>query len=109
MSGVNDIGLNCQIVIDEIRRKGIIGINATDLGSGKYDCFGAILLQPHLDGKLIPQIDDLAAGLHHVVPRFVRERPIAEPTIPLWPATQMRFVLIPALPNGYRPMRTDVF
>ena len=60
MSGVNDIGLNCQIVIDEIRRIGIIGINATDLGSGKYDCFGAVLLQPHLDGKLIPQIDDLA-------------------------------------------------
>ena len=51
MGRVNDIGLDRQIVVDEIGGKHVIGVDAADLGGGKHNGIGAILLQPNLDRR----------------------------------------------------------
>ena len=93
--GMNDIGLDCQIVVNEIGGEGVVGIDAADLGGGKDDGVRTILLEPDFDANLIAQIDDATVGLEHLVAATVRYRVIADPTMPLWPATQILLPLIP--------------
>jgi hypothetical protein len=68
MRGMNDICLDCQVVVNEIGGEGIIGINPADLGGGKDDSIRTILLQPDFDTHLMAQIDDAPVCLEDLVP-----------------------------------------
>jgi hypothetical protein len=64
---MNDIGLYCQIVVNEIGWKSIVGIDAAHFGGGKHDGIGTILLKPELDTDLVAQIDNLTIRFEDLV------------------------------------------
>jgi hypothetical protein len=41
VGGVDDIGLDHQVFVDELRRIGVVGVDAADLGRGEDDDVGA--------------------------------------------------------------------
>jgi hypothetical protein len=57
MGGVNDVGLDGEIIIDEIGRISVIGVDAADFRRGEDDRIRAILLQPDFHGDLITEVD----------------------------------------------------
>src|SRR6185437_11279329 len=71
MRGMDDIGFNCQIVINEISRICVVGIDAAHLRRGEDDSIGTILFEPDLNANLIAQINNAAIGLEHIItPEF---------------------------------------
>ena len=64
---MDDVGLDRQIVVNEIGGEGVVGVNAADLGGGEDDGVGPVLLQPNFDGDLIAQIDDGAVDFQHLI------------------------------------------
>ena len=67
MRGMNDVRFDHQIVVDEIGRERIVGVDAADLCGGQHNRVGTILPQPRLDAGLITQIHGLAIGLEDFV------------------------------------------
>ena len=75
---VNDIGLNHQIVIDEVRRIGVVGVNPTHPGRCQNHHIRAHILHEGMHRGLISEIQlDMGAGdqLH----RFTRGSPAFQP------------------------------
>jgi hypothetical protein len=42
---VNDIGLNDKVIVDEVSRVGIVGVDASDLGCGQENVFWSLTLE----------------------------------------------------------------
>jgi hypothetical protein len=69
-SSVNHVGLNHQVLIDEVSRVGVVGVNAAHLGCGHVDLVGLFLGEEGLHGSLVGQVelgvgasDDAVRGL----------------------------------------------
>jgi hypothetical protein len=55
-SRVDDVGLHHQVVVDEVGRIGVVGMNATDLGCGQVDLAGALFGKEVLHRGLVAQV-----------------------------------------------------
>jgi hypothetical protein len=54
---VDDVGLHHQVVVDEVSRIGVVGMDATDLGGGQVDLAGALFGKEGLHGGLVAQVE----------------------------------------------------
>ena len=54
--GLDDVGFDHQVFVDELRRVGVVGVDAADLGSGEVDLFGLFGSKEGVDGSLVGQI-----------------------------------------------------
>ena len=70
---VNDIGLNGEIVIDEVGRIGTIGDNAADFRGGEDNCSGLIGAQPKFNIHLAPKVEDGAVDCNDLAPLTCEE------------------------------------
>ena len=59
ISVVNDVGLDDQVCVDEIRRVGVVGMNAADLGGGQKDVDWPFCLEECAHCGLIHEIKRL--------------------------------------------------
>ena len=60
---VDDVGFDHQVLVDEIRRECVIGMNTTDAGSGQHDIIHWGLFEKLLHRMLIGQIQgSMGAG-----------------------------------------------
>ena len=65
VGGLNDIGLNHQIFVDEISRVGVIRLNTTYLCRCQIHLIDLMHLEKSLHGLLIQQIQGIAPGRHN--------------------------------------------
>jgi hypothetical protein len=60
---VNDVGLDHQVLVDELGRVAVVGVNAADFGGGQVNLVGAFLGKEGIDGRLIGEVEfGVAAG-----------------------------------------------
>ena len=71
-------------------RIGVVGVNAADPGGRQEYGVGLVGREPALGLGLAGEIDIVPIGGEDLQASPARRRTIAEPTIPLWPATNTR-------------------
>jgi len=86
---MDDVGLDRQIVVNEIGGLRVVRVYAPYLGRREYDCVGTVLLEPNLNRDLIAQVQHRAIGLERFVPGSLQKPDDCGTDIPLWPATQI--------------------
>jgi hypothetical protein len=95
-----------QVVGDEVGGVGAVGANSADQAGGQKNRVRPVLVQPVLGRALIGQVEAFAVGMRISQPSDASRRTIAEPTMPLWPAScgsHMRLrSVIPAAANQQR-------
>ncbi|MCY1223637.1 hypothetical protein D9M69_537210 [compost metagenome] len=62
MRGLDDIGLNHQILVDEVRRVGVVGKNPTYLGRSQIHLGNLVLLEEGPYRSLIQQVQLITTG-----------------------------------------------
>ncbi len=73
--GVDDIGFHHQILVNELCRIGVVGVNATDLGGGQVDLIGFFGFEEGAHGGLVGEVQlGVGAGddVGDELPRFAR-------------------------------------
>ena len=89
--GVDDVGLDHQVVVEELGRVGVVGEDAADLGGGDEHGLRPASRHPALDRGLPRQVDLGARSAVRISqPSRASRRTSAAPTMPRWPATQTR-------------------
>lgn len=58
---MDDVGLDDQIVVDELGRVGVVGVDAADLGCGQEDVVGALAFEEGADGLLVHEVQAFQA------------------------------------------------
>jgi hypothetical protein len=56
-SRINDVGLHHQVLVDEFGRVGVIGVDATYLGSGQVNLIGLFGFEEGAHGSLVGQVE----------------------------------------------------
>ena len=56
MGGVDDVGLDHQVFVEELSRKRVVGVDAADLGGGEKHDIGLALADPGANLRLLAQI-----------------------------------------------------
>jgi hypothetical protein len=56
MGGMHHIGLHHQVVVDEISRVGVVGVNATNFGRREVHLRGPLLVKQGLHCRLVTQV-----------------------------------------------------
>ena len=56
-SRLDDVGLHHQVLVDEVGRVGVVGMNAADFGSGQVDLVGFFLGEEGLHCGLVRQVE----------------------------------------------------
>ena len=54
---VNDVGFDHHVLVDEFRRVGVVGVDATDLGSGQVNLVGLFGFKEGAYGGLVGQVE----------------------------------------------------
>ena len=54
---INHVGLHHQILVDEVGRVGVVGMNATDLGGGQIDLSGLLRSKKRAYSRLVGQVE----------------------------------------------------
>jgi hypothetical protein len=85
---LDDVGLDDQVVVEELGRIGVVGEDAADLGRGEDDHVRSGLADPGLDLGLAAEVDADLAGIDAVQDLAASLLATALPTMPRWPATQ---------------------
>ena len=83
----DDVERNCQIVRYKIGRISIVCVDAADEAGGQKNCIWTHSREPVFGCLLIGQIECVPVGNKNFALSLARRRTIAEPTMPLWPAT----------------------
>jgi hypothetical protein len=55
--GVDDVGLDRQVVADELGRVAVVGEDAADLGRGEEDVVGLFCGEEGFDGGLVGEVE----------------------------------------------------
>ncbi len=53
---VDDVALDDEVVVDELRRVGVVGVDAADAGGGQQDVVGLFFSEEAGDGGLVTQL-----------------------------------------------------
>ena len=64
---IDHIVLHEQVVPDEFRRPGIVGVDAAHPRGRHDDCIGALAIEERADGSLVREVQ-LPVGEHHLIP-----------------------------------------
>ena len=66
VGGVDDVGLDHQVLVDELGRIGVVGMDAADLGCRQIDLVDAMGGEEGVDGMLVGEIERVATGSEEV-------------------------------------------
>ena len=79
-----------QVLVDELRRPGVVGEDAADLRRGEKDVVGPLACEELLHGGLVREVELRRRPQQQLAARSrCRRRTSAEPTRPRWPATKI--------------------
>ena len=59
---IDDVGLDGQVVVNELRRIGRVGQDAADFCRSQEDVVRTVLLEPGSHGRLLAQVEGLEVG-----------------------------------------------
>ncbi len=62
MGGLDEVGLDHQVLIDEIGRVGIVGVDAADPGGGQIDLVDGLVGEEAVDRGLVEEVELGMAG-----------------------------------------------
>lgn len=62
VGGVDEVGLDHQVLVDELGRVAVVGMDAADLGRGQIDLVDAMGGEEGIDRVLVGEVEFVAAG-----------------------------------------------
>ena len=70
---LDDVGLDHQVVVDEVGRVGVVGVDATDLGGSEVDLIGPLGFKERAHGGLLGQVQfRMGAGHDALIPLLLQ-------------------------------------
>ena len=83
----DDVEADGEIVGDEVGGIGVVGIDAADMAGGEEHDIGLVRGEPAFGLGLVGQVEPLRSAVSTSQPSPARRRTMADPAMPLWPAT----------------------